>query len=197
MTPMQFDSFWLSNYAGSVPLPHLFKHDFRNRWFRIFNFPEKRRNSIKKADWEELLIVQNEIITDLIGNKSSMWGITGEYGLVDDFSNPEFFTKGLLHKFTFTELNPIDMHKFSPAEFKIGEIYRSFITELTWQPNKYNDLLKGIAIDTTRMFFICHSAKCIIAPFDGGIDFILENSLVRNTYEKKYKNWKTSKLQGI
>lgn len=197
MTPVQFESFWRSTYPGSVPLAHLFKYDFSNRWFRIPNLSDTKRYPITKQDWEGLLKHQNGIITDLIGNNSSLWGITGEYGLVDNFEKPKFITSGLLSKFTFVELNPIDMHMISQAEFKMGEIYKPFITELTWQSNKFNDLLKAIANDDTRMFFICLSPKCLIAPYDGGIDFVVENNQIKNTYEKKYKNWMSAKIEGV
>ena len=125
---MQFESYWLSNYSGSAPLSHLFKYYFRNRWFRIMNFPENKKFTITKQDWEGLLKQQNEIITDLIGNSSKLLGITGEYGSVDNFEKPSFISKGLLSKFSFVELNPIDLYSISNTEFKMGEIYKSYIS---------------------------------------------------------------------
>jgi len=197
MTAAQFESFWHANYPGSVPLAHLFKFYFRHRWFRIPSISESKRYPSNKHEWERILRRQNEIITDLIGNNSNLWGLTGEYGIIEDYEKPQFITKGLLSQFSFVELNPIDMHRISEAEFKMGEIYKPFITTLTWQSNKFNDLLKAIAKDDRRMFFICLSPKCLIAPYDGGIDFVLENSQIKNTLERKYKEWMSAKIENL
>lgn len=197
MTALQFESYWNTNYGGTEPLSHLFKFNFKNRWFRILYSDRMKKSNSNQFDWEKLLNYENRIITDLINNQTKLWGISGEYSSIDNFENPDFITKGLFSKYSFQELDPIDLNKMSPTEFKAGEIYRSFITELTWHSNKLNELLKAMAVDKVRMFFICLSPKCIIAPFDGGIDFVLENSLVKNELEKKYKKWMEAKYEEI
>ncbi|WP_449384898.1 DUF3885 domain-containing protein [Chitinophaga flava] len=44
------------------------------------------------------------------------------------------------------------------------------------------------AQDNLRAFFISIGKELVIAPYDGGIDFILKNSETRDSYKGKYRN---------
>lgn len=197
MTPVLFESYWHSNYPDSVPLVHLFKFYFKHRCFRINSPYESLPHFITESKRNKLIRIQNDIITDMVGDNCHLWGVTGEYDTVDNSEKPKFLTKGLLSKFSFTELASIDMRKVSLTEFAEGEVYRLFITELVWQSDKFNDLLEAIATDEARMFFISVTPKCLIAPHDGGIDFVMETYENRNTYESKYKSWMSDKIKSL
>ena len=58
---------------------------------------------------------------------------------------------------------------------------------VTWQMNQHNDLLKKIADDEIRAFMISFERKIIVAPYDGGIDFIIFDEKKRKYLKNKYK----------
>jgi hypothetical protein len=161
---------------------------YENRWFRLVSFPGPKLYPVNKKDWELLLEKQNMIISDILEGSTLLYGVTGEYSTEGYSEDPVSTDSSAFAGFVFSPLDPISMHKISPDEFKMDEIYQGFITELKWEPNKYNELLKALANDDARMFFISPERKCLIAPYYGGIDFVLENTAVRDYYKKKYRD---------
>lgn len=58
-------------------------------------------------------------------------------------------------------------------EFDKETTYRPFFAEITWEQNKYDSMLRSIADDEMRAFFISVDKKCLMAPYDGSMDFVL------------------------
>lgn len=61
--------------------------------------------------------------------------------------------------------------------------------------SQHNALLKELADGQLRAFFVSIKHQLIVAPYDGGIDFILKDSQLRDTYQAKYQDW-LSKFPG-
>ncbi|MCK6616008.1 MAG: hypothetical protein L6Q51_00020 [Cyclobacteriaceae bacterium] len=62
----------------------------------------------------------------------------------------------------------------------------------------YHDwLLREIANDKTRAFFVSFDKNEIVAPYDGGIDFILKDILTKEKYKNKYKQWLSEREDGL
>jgi len=189
MTVEEFDLFWRTNYPRTSPLPHLFKLDYKARWLRINSLENSKNRPANNSDWITLLERQNKVITDLVGNKSLIYGITGEYNFGKNPDTPEFLTVKELKDFKFTALKAVDMKKVSWEEYRVGQTYLPYLTEFIWEKHSFDPLLKAIAVDDMRMFFVSVTKKCLIAPFDGGIDIIVDTPHLKNYFKTKYKNW--------
>lgn len=189
MTAQEFDFLWKRMFPKSIPLPHLFRQDYKSDWFRIRNLPGTKRYPANDKEISALLERQNNIITEVLGNKSKVYGITGEYNFDKDKTRSNYLKSKLLRRFTFTELIPVNMHEVSRTEFKPGDIYRLYLTELVWEHSAYNELLEAIAFDEARMFFMSSAKKCLVAPYDGGIDFVITEPGVMTGFKLKYKEW--------
>jgi hypothetical protein len=63
--------------------------------------------------------------------------------------------------------------------------------------NKFDDLLREIAYDNLRAFFVSIEKELMIAPYDGGVDFILKNSETRDLYKRKYNSWLSPRQDGF
>src|SRR5574337_1072614 len=83
MDARQFANFWSQKYPGTIPVQHLFKHRYPERWFRIHSLPESKRYPETEQEWQILLDRQNSIIADLFGKNSRVVLVTGEYHLVE------------------------------------------------------------------------------------------------------------------
>lgn len=197
MTQQEFSNYWKSHYPYTLPLPHLFKYDYKNRWFRIHNLPENKRQSESREENGLLLTRQNFILKDILGEEESLFGISGEYDFNGARERPEFMKNPLLENFVFNEMSAIDMNAVSPEEFEPLTHYRVFITQIKWKPNLLDDLLVAIANDEIRMFFLSVDRHCLIAPYDGGIDFVMENLQTRNLYKARYKDWLSNRPDGL
>lgn len=197
MTAEQFNNFWNSTYPDTIPISHYFKLDYADRWFRIHSLPESKRYAEDEQEWEILLDRQNKIITELLGNNSSVLLVTGE-SFLEGFTelHPLEEAKSIAG-ITFVLLDSIDLHKLSPEQYEPGQIYRPMFSKLIWQQNKFDNLLKEIATDELRAFFISIDKECIVAPYDGGIDIILKDEETKNIYKIKYKEWLSTTQSGL
>lgn len=189
MTAKEFQTFWRSTYPDTLPIAHYFRHNYSDRWFRIHSLPDSRRYPSNEEDWEILLTRQNTILTDLLTNGSPILIVTGEYHTGDEVKS--------IKPFTFTQLEPIDLHMHNPEEHEEGEIYTPIFTEQIWYKDKFNELLKDIAKWNLVAFFISIDNNCIVAPYDGGMDIILRDSPTRDFYKAKYKQWLSPHKNGL
>ena len=188
MNALEFNDFWSAFYRETIPVSHFFKHDCKQRWFRIQNLSGSKRIASNKKEWNVILEQNNKIITDFFGNDSTIYGITGEYDFDGTFDTPEFMKAKVFRGLSFSALYPINMNRVSPVDYKAGTTFRPYITELIWKANSHNSLLKEIATGEVSIFFFSPEKKCIVAPYYGGIEFVLENSQVKEIYQKKYQS---------
>jgi len=197
MTSEQFNKFWTLNFADTIPIQHYFRQDCSDRWFRIHSLPESKRYADNEEEWNILLDRQNKIITDLLGNGSNFILVTGDFSSEDDTELHPHEEVNSIANIPFVLLDPIDLKKLSPDEYEIGQFYKPMFSEQIWQPNKFDSILKDIADDQLRAFFISVDKKLIIAPYDGGVDFILNNAETRNVYKQKYSDWLSLREDGL
>ncbi|WP_315816997.1 DUF3885 domain-containing protein [Paraflavitalea speifideaquila] len=176
MTAEEFKAFWDANFPETIPVSHYFRHDYPDRWFRIHSLPQSKRYPGDDQEWNILLNRQNQIITDLIGENENFLLVTGEH-------TQEGYTE--LHPLTeadsiaqipFILLEKIDLHQVSPDVYETGAFYHPMFSEQIWIPRKFDSLLRDMAEDNLRVIFISIEKELMIAPYDGGVDFILKNS---------------------
>jgi hypothetical protein len=89
------------------------------------------------------------------------------------------------------------LHKLSLDEYDEGQTFRPAFSETVWNSSKHDLLLKEIANDGARAFFVSLDNKVIVAPYDGGIDFILKDTETRNIYKQNYKEWLSEREDGF
>ena len=197
ITKEQFDLFWDAIYPGVLPISYTFKHNYPNRWLRIHSLPGSKRYPSNDSDWTILFNRQNTIITDIIGNDAKIVIVTGDYfyeGLTE-LHPIEAVTS--IKAFSFFKLDEIDLHKIYPEQYESGQFYRPIFCTEFWQNGKFNDVLKDIAEDQLRAFFISIDKECIIAPYDGGIDILLRDTDTRDKCKLKYKDWLSEREDGM
>ena len=197
MTSEQFYTFWALNFSDTIPIQHYFRRDYPDRWFRIHSLPESKRYADNEEEWNILLGRQNKIITDLVGSDSNFILVTGGYSSEGSIELHPIEEVNSMTKIPFVLLDPIDLNKLSPVEYEIGQFYKPMISEQIWQPNKFDSILKDIADDQLKAFFISVDKKLIIAPYDGGVDVILNDTETRNIYKQKYSDWLPQRQDGL
>lgn len=63
------------------------------------------------------------------------------------------------------------------------------VTTDIFEVNKMNFILKQIATDELRLFFMNPKTNTIVAPYDGGVDIIYVDTATRDMYKEKYRDW--------
>jgi len=197
MTKEEFHELWTLNYPDSVPISYLFKHDYSDRWFRIHSLPESKRYADNEDEWKILLSRQNEIITDLFGVDTPILLVTGDYNWSDKRTIHITDEEKIFKPFTFTRLNNVELSKIDPEQYDEHDIYRPAFTTTVWKTNYYDNILREIATDNIRAFFVSFDKDIIVAPYDGGVDFVLKDSLTKENYKNKYRQWLSEREDGL
>ena len=197
MRKEEFQTLWTLNYPNTVPISYLFKHDYSERWFRIHSLPEAKRYADDENEWKNILSRQNEIITDLFGLGTPILIVTGEYNWGDN--RPVHITdeEEIFRPFTFVRLDNIELNKIDPEQYDEPDIYRPAFAQTIWKPNYHDELLREIANDNVRAFLVSFDKNIIVAPYDGGVDFILKDNQTRDNYKEKYKQWLSERKDGL
>jgi hypothetical protein len=197
MTKEAFEELWNLIYPEAVQISYLFKHCYSDRWFRIHSLPESKRYAGNDEEWEIILARQNEIITDLLGLETNVLLVTGDYDCADRGAIHITQEEEVFKTYSFKKLDNINLHKINPQEFEEVDLYRPAFAEIIWHPKIHDQLLREIAVDNVRAFFVSFDKNIIVAPYDGGVDFILKDVLTKNFYKNKYRHWLSWREDGF
>jgi hypothetical protein len=196
MTKEEFQQFWAANYPETLPINYLFKHHLKSSWLRIHSLPESKRYAENEEEWLILLERQNTVFNDLIAENSKIYLVTGVYGFDDKVVSPDFLTEiACLGNLNFAPLESINLHEYSNEWSDEGTFYTPYFAEDIYISHRFDELLKRIADDNLRVFFI--GKDCLIAPYDGGVDIIFKDTATRDFYKSKYKNWLSNRADGM
>lgn len=197
MTSHQFKMLWANRYPASLPISHSFRHDYPERWFRIHSLPESKRYAEEDEDWQILLHRQNSVIAEIIGEHSPILLVTGEYHWEGLTSLDQVEDAASIRRFSFTQLDEIDLYAFRPNEYDKGQTYKPSFCEAVWIKNTFDDVLNDIANDAIRVIFLSVDKDIVVAPYDGGMDLILEDRASRDRYKTKFRDWLSSRSDGL
>ncbi|HWK07621.1 MAG TPA: hypothetical protein VNS58_28515 [Puia sp.] len=197
MTSEQFKIFWESAYPETIPIFHYLKHDYPDRWFRIHSLPGSKRYVETQDEWNILLDRQNTIISDLLGEELNVIMVTGDSKQEGLIELHPISAVDSIKSFSFKELDPFDLYDLNPGFYEKGQIYTPIFTEQAWNTDKFKQILKDIAEEQLEAFFISIDNNCIFAPYDGGMDIILKDTLIRNQYKTKYSSWLSPREDGL
>ncbi|RZJ74038.1 MAG: hypothetical protein EOO45_09670 [Flavobacterium sp.] len=196
MTKEEFEVLWTNAYPLTPPIPHLFKHNYPERWFRIHSLPNAKRFADTDQEWDTIIYRQNKIITDLIGNNSEVLLVMGQYnksnGNGDFKSESESFDIYKFSNLDAIDLNTVDYYQDYEDDMK----YIPAFCKTTWTIDRHNKLLREIARDNVRAFFISPEQNILIAPYDGGIDIVLNDIETRDQFKTIYSDWLSSREDG-
>jgi hypothetical protein len=80
------------------------------------------------------------------------------------------YVKHFIKGFLFNKLDDIDLH---------------------------DNVLRDVAQDLVRVFFISVDYDTVIVPYDGGVDLILKDKETKDQYRLKYSDWLSKRDDGL
>jgi hypothetical protein len=186
----EFHNFWQTAFPNCPPISYLFKRELSNLWFRAHSLPESKRYAENESEMSEILRRQKVLIEDMIGTIDDCF-------LVCSFSN--YYTKKFssLSEFFNFDSQPIPRKVFEPDDDDYFDepCYISFgKRKIVFDEIK--EMFVLVANDELRFFIFNPNTKRIFAPYDGGVDLILETSAIRDKFKSKYKDWLSSHSDG-
>jgi len=193
MTESEFIDYWNKEYPESLPINHELKWIYPDRWFRIHSLPESKRYAESEDEYKIILNRQNQLINDLIGEESEVAISFGLYRW--DLTNDNY--KELTDFGEFQKVLRIDLKKERPEEYEDEMYFDIYVKTEKWENGKRDEILKAIADDEIRAMFVSPSKKCIISPYDGGVDVIVDSTENRDKLKDKYKDWLSDREDGM
>ncbi|ENX13366.1 hypothetical protein F895_02670 [Acinetobacter sp. CIP 64.2] len=196
--PYSFQSQWELFYPVKLPISHYLIQDFPQFWFRIHSLPESKRYADTAAEYELLLNRHNKIITDCFGDDTSIFIVSGHY--FSHSRNNKAYDPAFILPYQFHLEQEINLKLLNPEDYDDDEensFFRPYSIETIWQPKTHNELLRKIADDELRAFMISFEKNIIVAPYDGGIDFIILDEVKRNDLRNKYQDWLSPRADGL
>ncbi|MEO0472099.1 MAG: hypothetical protein AAF206_20905 [Bacteroidota bacterium] len=193
MTEHEFKTFWQKQYPEAYPIKHELKWVYPKRWLRMHSLPESKRYADTEAEYQIILRRQNQLLDALIGEGTFIFSSFLQY--TEDLSNIHYRQ---LPDFTaFQKTWTIDLHQERPEEHESDQPIDIFVKREKWQSGGKDELLRAIADDVVRVMFICPSKNCIVAPYDGGVDVIVDSTDRRDALKQKYKDWLSATESGL
>lgn len=193
MTAEQFKIYWNETYPDSYPIDYELKTIFNNRWFRIHNLPDSKRYAENDNEHKIILSRQNRLIGDLF-QSDDFFIVVGFYNY--DLSSP--LTDDYFDLAKFQKIDTLALHKIRPDEYQDDEVYYEiYMKSDKWESDKFNDLLTKIADSEIRAMFVNSTKNITVVPYDGGMDIILPDTKTRDDFKIKYKDWLSSREDGL
>ena len=195
MQKEDFKQQWDRCYQNAPLIGHLFRTIFQDRWFRIHSLPESKRYADNETEMSIILDRQNQLLTDLFGDDSKIFLVSGDYLWSGIASEQSIYER--LNDYHFTRLDDIDLHQINAEDYDKGDLYSPAFASISWKVGQHDELLQSIAEDQEQAFFACFDKKIIAAPYDGGMDLILKDRSTRDFYRNKYQDWLSNSENGL
>jgi hypothetical protein len=190
MKKENIESYWKLTFTECPPINYLLKVYYTERWLRIHSLPDSKRYAATNAEWEILFHTQNCILEDVFEENETLYLFTGIYSNTEiTFAENSFSDNQSLKAYDFIPLKIIDLYAMSKDYCEENTFFTPHFVPILFKKNNYNELLKAIANDETRAFFLNPKTNTIVAPYDGGLDIIYKDTQIRDFYKNKYSHF--------
>lgn len=193
----KFSNFWQQYFPKCLPVSSLFRCDLTDRWFRFHSLPESKRYAENGNEVAELLVRQNTVLLDVIGEDRECILVFGNYS-----SSPSLEDECPgASNFELQEFIKLSKQEFDPEELEADEepIYLSlYCGKYKLKRNSLDEVLLCVAEEQIVNFFVMsYERQRIFAPYDGGVDVILKDAKEREEFKEKYKDWLSIHPKGL
>jgi hypothetical protein len=193
MTLEGFKDYWLQNYPKSLPIGHLLRRAYEDRWFRIHCLPKSKRYPDNEGEYQEILRRHNILLADILGENGEFVLITTGYSDTPKPTLPYPEYRSVIgHP---EELMTIPIHEDYEES---SDYWHFYMSQREWKNHSLDDLLKLVADDLIgNVLLVGAKQRCLYHPYDGGSDIILESEFARSLKKEQYSAWLSKHPQGL
>lgn len=173
---------WRTHFGDALPTGSSCRRALPDRWLRIHSLPQSKRYPETTDEVRELLMRQNTVATDVLGEASDCVLFITRFG-----DEPDCEDLPLVGQTPELVL--------SVAED--GDAISFFALPVTWRRGAFDDLILACARDRTGQILfadLAHGGAC--APYDGGADLFFrshEDALMART---RHRAWLSARPDG-
>ena len=189
---MNFIDYWKATYPEASPIGHELKWVYADRWFRIHSLPGSKRYADTEEEYGILLARQYQLIEELIGEGTEVAIVLGLYE--NDITLANYARLSDIE--AFQRVWTIDLAKERPHQYDHDISLDICVKVENWERGRRDEILKAIADDEIRAMIVCPARRCIVAPYDGGVDVIVETEASRNRWKERFRGWLSPREDG-
>jgi hypothetical protein len=204
MNADQFSAFWQATYPAAGPLSYRFRHTYPERWLRIHSLPAGQRYPNSSQDWQVLLARQNAVLAELLSPGEAVLLLTGEYDFaaVRSLVPWQYHPPMALQTLCFTTLPSFPLVQLAPdphdaSGYEPNDLFHPVLAQISWRLGGWDALLREMALDEWRAFFVVPAQPLLIAPYDGGLDLVFPDSATRERYKAHFAVWLSPHPAGV
>jgi hypothetical protein len=169
---------WDQSFPNCEPIGHTLKHSLPDRWVRFHSLPLSKRYAEDESEYRILLERHNAVLNRLFGIGSDAVLVTTKFF---DWPSHQGPSATLWRKVAWERTD--------------WEIY---FEKVVWQPGEFDPIIRLVADDiASNVMFVDPSCRWIFAPYDGGMDLILETSQQRDQLKAEFKEWLSMHPGGL
>lgn len=172
---------WQRRFAGVAPIAYVLKWRLADRWARVHSLPKSERYTKTEADWDILVDRHFKVLRAVIDMANDYFVVTNSF----ERWAPNPTLRNMVHLGSFSDGDednreyPIDAYLCAPPKSD-AEMVKIF----------------KLAADDKQRFFFVQDGK-IFAPYDGGIDIILETPTAATALKSQFRDWLSKEPSGL
>ena len=176
---------WRATFGNVMPLGHLCRAAFPERWLRIHSLPSAKRYPDSDAERATILVRHNAVATFVLGEAShcilfiTRFGDSTSWNASGDLSLPV-----------------IPQHAMTTIEDDSQTQY--FAAPVVWRSGAFDDLILACADERSGpLLFVNLATEQAYAPYDGGADlFVASNNLIVDV-RPRFADWLSKREDGL
>ena len=188
MQVQELNEFWDSHFTSQLPIAHLLKESFQDRWVRFHSLPNSKRHPDNESEYQELLTRQNTLLEEVTKQSKQLWVLLTEHSDKPIPNNENLERDNLPQGNFWRTVEDADAETFKhiyalPVEFDAGKLDALLRKVADWQE--------------TNVMIVSIASTILFHPYDGGVDIILKDAEARELLKEKFSNWLSSHSEGL
>jgi hypothetical protein len=178
---------WLREHFGATPpVGHCLRTDHRKRWLRLHSLPESKRYAEDDVERAEVRRRAWAAASEVLLTSSPVWLVTCLFGTDPDHSRLD-------------EVPSLVFDRAGRYEHAlIDEPLVAYAAQTTWPHDGFDQLIDAIAGDAVRAVWFSQASGEVFAPYDGGIDLVVESPKRAETLRRVFpSDWFSKRADGL
>lgn len=159
-----FERWFRQRFGATPPIGACLRTDHRERWLRLHSLPESKRYAENESERSEVRRRAWAAASEVLPSGEPVWLVTYPFGdegnelRLDEAPWMVFEQVGRYEHALFEDVGPLTM----------------YAAHATWPHPDFERLIDAIAQDALRAVWISATTGEVFAPYDGGIDLVVE-----------------------
>jgi len=185
---MNIQAEWNRISPNLPPIAYLLKQAYPDRWVRFHNLPNSKRYPETETEYKTIIDRNETVLFSLIDKQAELIAFAPKYD--DENTDQPSFSE-------FNRLIAEPAHFGSvtselDSEISLNIYFAKFLTK------HLPTLIRLVADEVLSNIILADfSAGILYHPYDGGMDFILENKAKRDSLKARFSEWYPGSTSGL